>query len=74
MEAKKTGAPIESAPVSFETQHKDTSRITQMQIFYTYLRGNVATCTMVCDATALKQKCATRYKRDLEKAGYLYEC
>ena len=56
-----------------EQQRKDTVRATQMQIFYQYLLGTVATNSMVCDCTGLKQKCSTRYKRKLEKNGYLWE-
>ena len=44
-----------------------------MQIFYEYLRSNVATCSMVSENTGIRQKCCTRYKRILEKNGYLYE-
>ena len=72
MSTKKEAA--EAATVSLESHCKDTVRITQMQKFYTFLLNNVATCSMVCDSTGLKQKCCTRYKRELEESGYLFEC
>jgi len=71
MNTKKEAA--KAAAKSSETCGKDTSRITQMQIFYEFLRENVGTCSMVSDVTGLKQKCCCRYKRELEKNGYLFE-
>jgi hypothetical protein len=63
--------------VSFKSQHKDTTyqaiRASQKQIFFEYLQNHTATCSMVCEATGIKQKCATRYKRELEDAGKLFE-
>ena len=69
----KKDAP-ESTPFKFlNKQGKDTERKTQPQLFYDFLQKNIATCSMVCEATGLKQKCCTRYKRKLEKNGYLWE-
>ena len=72
MDAKKE-APEGAPSISIKNSHKDTVRKTQMQMFFEYLRNNVATCSMVCDATGLKQKCCTRYKRLLEENGLLFE-
>lgn len=57
--------------------HKD-SQISKQQsaetrIFFEYLQNHIATCSMVCDSTGIKQKSATRYKRDLEKSNRLWE-
>ena len=65
-----TGA---STNVSFNSQSKDTHSLSETQIFFNYLLEHVATCTMACIATGIKQKCATRYKRDLEKLNLLSE-
>jgi hypothetical protein len=52
---------------------KDTHFQTELQIFFEYLQDHVATSSMVCEATGIKQKCATYYKRDLEKTNRLWE-
>lgn len=57
----------------FNKQSKGTSPKTQIQTIFQFLRGHVATASMVTDATGVPQKCITRYKRDLEKAGMLWE-
>lgn len=54
-------------------QHKRPDKFTQLQRFYNYLQNHIATASMVADATGIPQKCLTRYKRDLEKAGRLWE-
>ena len=46
---------------------------TQLQIVYNYLYENIATATMVTNATGVPQKNVTRFKRELEKAGLLRE-
>lgn len=46
---------------------------TQKKTIFEYLKQNVATASMVTEATEIPQKCITRYKRDLEKAGLLSE-
>jgi hypothetical protein len=38
-----------------------------------YLKDFIATASMVSDATNVPQKNITRYKRDLEKSGLLWE-
>ena len=65
-----TGA---STNVSLKPQSKDTHSLNETQILFEYLKHHIATCTMACIATGIKQKCATRYKRDLEKLNLLWE-
>jgi len=52
---------------------KDTNSLTQLKTIFHYLSENVATASMVTEATGVPQKCITRYKRDLEKSGHLWE-
>lgn len=46
---------------------------TQLETIFEFLKTNLATASMVTDATGVPQKCVTRYKRDLEKVGKLAE-
>jgi len=52
---------------------KDNTHLNQLQTIFQYLQEHIATASMVTDATGVPQKCITRYKRDLEKAGRLWE-
>jgi hypothetical protein len=54
-------------------QDKSNSRLNQLKTIFQYLQTNVATASMVSDATGIYQKNICRYKRDLEKAGRLWE-
>ena len=54
-------------------QDKGNSRNTQLQTIFQYLKKNVATASMVAKATKVPQKNICRYKRDLEKAGRIWE-
>jgi hypothetical protein len=58
-------------------QHKEQSEgstpFNQLQTIFQYLQEHVATASMVADATGIYQKNICRYKRDLEKAGRLWE-
>jgi len=54
-------------------QGKGNSHLNQLQTIFQYLKKYTATASMVTDATGVPQKCITRYKRDLEKAGRLWE-
>lgn len=45
----------------------------QREIFFEYLKNHVATASMAEAATGVHQKCITRYKRELEKAGRLWQ-
>lgn len=52
---------------------KDSHFEQQIRIFRTYLKNHTATCTMASEATGIPQKCLTRYKRTLQRAGQLIE-
>ena len=54
-------------------QFKDTNWISQLQTISTYLESHIATASMITAATGVPQKCITRYKKDLEKKGKLWE-
>ncbi len=45
----------------------------QLQLTYDYLKRNIATASMVSEATGIPQKNICRYKRSLEKSGKLRE-
>ncbi len=56
------------------TNHfKDTSFLTELKTIFHFLQSHIATASMVSEATGIKQKNICRYKRDLEKAGKLWE-
>lgn len=52
---------------------KDIVFKNQLKTIFEYLQGHIATASMVSAATAIPQKNICRYKRDLEKAGRLWE-
>jgi DNA-binding MarR family transcriptional regulator len=54
-------------------QTKDSTHLNQLQTIFRYLQHHTATASMVAEATKIPQKNITRYKRDLEKAGKLWE-
>ena len=54
-------------------QGKDNSDQSQLQTIFQFLFENTATASMVSDNTGIYQKNICRYKRDLEKAGRLWE-
>ena len=54
-------------------QGKDTDFKSQRQTLFQYLQEHTATASMVSEATGIPQKNICRYKRDLEKAGLLWE-
>ena len=61
---------------SHKGQGKDTKEQvfrTQLKNIFQYLQEYIATASMVSAATGIPQKNICRYKRDLEKAGRLYE-
>lgn len=58
---------------SLNKQGKDKDFKNQLQTIFEYLKENVATASMVSDATGIPQKNITRYKRDLELTGRLWE-
>lgn len=57
----------------FHSRSKLKSHRSQKQTIFQYLQKHVATASMVSEATSVPQKCITRYKRDLEQAGLLWE-
>ena len=54
-------------------QEEGNTPLSQLQTIFQYLSENIATASMVADATGIYQKNICRYKRDLEKAGQLWE-
>ncbi len=54
-------------------QIKDMEFKSQLKTIFQYLQEHIATASMVSAATGIPQKNITRYKRDLEKAGKLWE-
>ena len=54
-------------------QAKDNYFQTQLMTLFHYLEINIATASMVCANTSVPHKNFTRYKRDLEKIGRLWE-
>lgn len=54
-------------------QNKDNCHLNQLKTIFQYLKKHVATASMVADVTGIYQKNICRYKRDLEKAGKLWE-
>ena len=55
------------------TQSQGKNIKSQLQTIFNYLKKHTATASMVTDATGVDQKNICRYKRDLEKAGTLWE-
>lgn len=45
----------------------------QMAIYFNYLKTHIATNSMVTEATGIPQKNLTRYKREFQIAGLLFE-
>jgi hypothetical protein len=58
---------------SLTSQSKDNSHLNQLKTIFQFLQHHVATASMASDATGIYQKNICRYKRDLEKAGRLWE-
>lgn len=56
-----------------KSQEQDTDFKCQLKTIFQYLREHIATASMVSSATGIPHKNITRYKRDLEKAGQLWE-
>ncbi len=54
-------------------QSEGNTPLSQLQTIFQYLQEHIATASMVADATGIYQKNICRYKRDLEKAGMLWE-
>jgi hypothetical protein len=54
-------------------QGEDTDFKSQLKTIFQYLQEHIATASMVSAATGIPQKNICRFKRDLEKAGRLWE-
>ncbi len=54
-------------------QIEGNTALCQLQTIFQYLQKHNATASMVADATGIYQKNICRYKRDLEKAGQIWE-
>ena len=56
-------------------QYEDTKRKhkAQKKRFYNYLKKHLSSCTMVSKALRIEQKCLTRYKREFELNGTLWQ-
>lgn len=54
-------------------QGKGNKPFSQLQTIFQYLQEHDATASMVADGTGVPQKNICRYKRDLEKAGRIWE-
>ncbi|MEI6880130.1 MAG: hypothetical protein WCK82_02145 [Bacteroidota bacterium] len=54
-------------------QRKDEYFVSQLKTIFLFLEKNIATASMVSAATGISQKNITRYKRDLELSGKLWE-
>ncbi len=54
-------------------QAKDKPQTKQVKTIFEYWQNRIATASMVSHATGVPQKNICRYKRDLEKAGRLFE-
>jgi hypothetical protein len=61
------------ATPNLKGQHESTTPLNQLQTIFQYLQQHDATASMVSDATGIYQKNICRYKRDLERAGKLWE-
>jgi len=57
----------------YKRQRKSKGSKPQKQIIFSYLKENTVTASMVCAETGIPQKSFCRRKRELEKAGLLWE-
>ena len=62
--------PASGSPLH-KGQDKDSENQSQMEVIFQYLQKNVATASMVAEATNIPQKNICRYKREFEKDGNL---
>ena len=56
-----------------ENEGKYNTFLNQKITIFHYLKENIATASMISEATSIPQKNVTRYKRNLELAGLLFE-
>ncbi len=67
-----TGSP-QTATAFIIAEAKNSVFHTQLKTIFYFLKENIATASMVANATGIPQKNICRFKRDLEKAGLLWE-
>lgn len=65
-------------PAKSLSNHNDKDKLkdlfsTQEKTIFHYLQNHIATASMVSKVTGIPQKNITRYKRDLEQRGLLFE-
>lgn len=63
----------QQTPLSNSGKNEDKARQNQLQTIFQYLQKHVATASIVAEKTGIPQKNICRYKRDMEKAGHLWE-
>lgn len=68
-----TQSPEKSLSLSNDKDTVKKYSVNQEKTIFQYLQNHIATATMVSNATGIPQKNITRYKRDLEKRGLLFE-
>lgn len=74
MTPKRKGRPNEQPGNNVTVkQAKDTYFTEQRKVVYVYWYRRLATAAMVSRATKVPHKNICRYKRELEKAGHLFE-
>ena len=75
MEPKQSGASTKkiNTPKYLQPHIEDKEKQTQLQTIFSFLENNIATTSMVAEATGIKRRNICRYKRDLEKKGVLWE-
>lgn len=64
---------MRTPPQKLNRHNEDKPSQNQKQTIFQFLQKEVATASMTSDATGIPQKNICRYKRDLEKAGQLWE-
>jgi len=70
---QKEKAPQMEGPKKSAKQSKFSFIPGQVATIFEYWHNHIATASMVSKATGVPHKNITRYKRDLEKAGKLFE-
>jgi hypothetical protein len=57
----------------YKRQSKVNESNNQLKTIFSYLQKHISTASMISAATGIPQKNICRYKRNLEKAGHLWE-
>jgi len=64
---------MRTPPQIHKRQHEGKPHLNQLQTIFEFFQDNIATASMAAKVTNVPQKNICRYKRDLEKAGKLWE-